>query len=380
MCVLFWAAVVAVLVAIFAVLLPKALARPIQALINLLMRKLTRGQLIALCLGAVAFLPCTLFIPMQPFIWVAGIAFDFPTAFGIVMVGSFIGMSIQYWAAHYLFKSKVEKHLLKRRKDGISVALRAVDIAGPWKVVALVRLGPSPYAAMNYIFGVCPQIRYHQYIIASTICVSHHRALSVFFGRSMPSLAQLFSGQPVTNVSVAVYRFVVLALGIALCIVIVILAKKALKKITEQELEREEREAAAAAAAAAAEAAEDGTAGAAPDTRKSVDAGFDAQKRPLPLAVESKLGEAGAGSYAPLDHKSTGSGSEGDLQVIVVDSAPAPTPAVLADDPSFVRQGSLIPAGQLPPAAMETDASTSSRMSSVSSLRGLLGSRFQRSS
>lgn len=72
MCVLFWAAVVAVLVAIFAVLLPKALARPIQALINLLLRKLTHGQLIALCLGVVAFLPCTLVIPMQPFIWIAG--------------------------------------------------------------------------------------------------------------------------------------------------------------------------------------------------------------------------------------------------------------------------------------------------------------------
>jgi hypothetical protein len=59
-----------------------------------------------------------------------------------------------------------------------------------------------------YLQGVCPQIKYHQYIIASTICISHHRALSVFFGRSMPSLAQLFSGGPVTNVSVAVYRFV----------------------------------------------------------------------------------------------------------------------------------------------------------------------------
>lgn len=169
---------------------------------------------------------------------------------------------------------------------------------------------------------------------------------------------------------------VVLALGIALCIVIVILAKKALKKITEQELEREEREAAEAAAAAAAEAAEDGTA----DARKSMDAVLDAQKRPLPLAVESKLGEAAASSCPPLDQKSTGSGSEGDLQVIVVDSAPAPAAPVLGNDLSFVRQGSLIPAGQLPPAAMETDASTSSRVSLVSSLRGLLGSRFQRSS
>jgi hypothetical protein len=32
------------------------------------------------------------------------------------------------------------------------VALRAVEIAGPWKVLALVRLGPSPYATMNYVF------------------------------------------------------------------------------------------------------------------------------------------------------------------------------------------------------------------------------------
>lgn len=53
---------------------------------------------------------------------------------------------------HWIAVMQVERHLLKRRKDGISVALRAVDIAGPWKVVALVRLGPSPYAAMNYIF------------------------------------------------------------------------------------------------------------------------------------------------------------------------------------------------------------------------------------
>lgn len=56
--------------------------------------------------------------------------------------------------------------------------------------------------------GVCPTIRYHQYIIASTICIAHHRALSVFFGRSMPTLAELFSGGPISNVGVAVYRFV----------------------------------------------------------------------------------------------------------------------------------------------------------------------------
>jgi hypothetical protein len=72
MCILFWAAVAAVAIVIFAVLLPKALARPIQRLIALMMAKLTRQQLIALIVGACALLPCTLILPMQPFIWIAG--------------------------------------------------------------------------------------------------------------------------------------------------------------------------------------------------------------------------------------------------------------------------------------------------------------------
>lgn len=181
---LFWLLVVAALVAIFVILVPRALARPIQALISLLLSKLTRSQLAAICFAAVAIAPCTMVLPMMPFIWIAGehstlsthvtpcsselavtsalalpasafnyeaytasghvalptachsskvdicsavhfavasatfhplmlllfctgIAFDFGTAFGIAMAGTFVGMSIQYWAARYLFKDKV---------------------------------------------------------------------------------------------------------------------------------------------------------------------------------------------------------------------------------------------------------------------------------
>lgn len=170
---------------------------------------------------------------------------------------------------------------------------------------------------------------------------------------------------------------ILLALAIILCVVIVIVAKKALKKIEEQELEREAQE---AAAAAAAEAAADPEAGA-PNARVSLDA-TSTQKLPLSEAVEQKLAGAGAGAGAcpPLDHKSTGSASEGDLQVIVVDDAPAVVPVLDSNSTDVSRQSGLIPAGQLPPAAMETDASTSGRMSSVSSLRALLSGRSQRSS
>lgn len=64
--------VIALIVAVFAVLLPKALGRPIQRLIQILQRSLTRGQLIAIVMGAVVVLPCTLIFPMMPFIWIAG--------------------------------------------------------------------------------------------------------------------------------------------------------------------------------------------------------------------------------------------------------------------------------------------------------------------
>lgn len=179
-----------------------------------------------------------------------------------------------------------------------------------------------------------------------------------------------------------------MALGIALCIVIVILAKKALKKITEQELEHEAQLAAEAEAAAAAEA---GTAG--PDagqtwtcsSQEPVIHALDHQKQPLPLAIEGKLAAAGADTCRPLDNKSTGSGSDGDLQVIVMDNATVSTSAATntvqaGTGPAVVsREGSLIPTAQ-PPAAAAADASTTSRASSVSSLRGLLSGVFQRSS
>lgn len=183
---------------------------------------------------------------------------------------------------------------------------------------------------------------------------------------------------------------VILALGIALCIVIVVFAKKALKKLTEQELQREAELAAQAEAEAAAAAAEAGTAGPGGMDGKACDSlgALDQQKRPLPLAVEGKLAEGKlASEAAPLDHKSTGSGSDGDLQVIVVDNnttagtaaSPAGHNATVLGAPDVSRESSLIPTAQQPPAAFGA-GSTTSRASSVSSMRGLLSGFFQRSS
>jgi uncharacterized membrane protein YdjX (TVP38/TMEM64 family) len=384
LCVLWWALVTVAVITVFAVLIPKALAGPIQALIALLSSKLTTTQIIVICMAAVVLLPCTLVLPMIPFIWVAGMALDFGRAYAIVMAASVVGMSLQYWLARYVFKARAERYLLERRKDGISVALRAVELAGPWKVVALVRLGPSPYALMNYLFGACPTIRFHQYIIASTLCIAHHRALSVFFGRAMPTLADLFSGRPVKDVGTAVYRIIVLVLGICICVCVVIWAKRALKKLQQMELEREEAE-------ERARAAEEGTAGLDADG----DAAAAAGRASLDAAAVAKKLEGVDAAAAGSGAKFPGSrGSEGDL-VIVVDDAATTTGSSLSL--SLSSDGSVTPpAGQqqqvqapapaavaqrpLPPAALEAEPSRVSSVSSVSSLRGLLSARFQRSS
>jgi len=168
---------------------------------------------------------------------------------------------------------------------------------------------------------------------------------------------------------------VLLALGIALVVFIVILAKKALKSITDQELAREKAEAEAAAAAAAAEAAEEGTAGEQHQEQKQPDC-VNGQKVPLPLAVDSKL----AAAAAPTSCGASGS-SVGDLQVIVADDS-----GIQSQDSSLSMSrssnNSLIATAPVPPAAADDQAgsSMSSRTSSISSMMGLLSARFQRSS
>lgn len=66
------------------------------------------------------------------------------------MAGSAVGMSLQYLVARYLFHDRVERFVMRNEKNGLAVALRAVELAGPWKMVALLRLGPAPYHLLNY--------------------------------------------------------------------------------------------------------------------------------------------------------------------------------------------------------------------------------------
>ncbi|WIA40921.1 hypothetical protein OEZ86_004579 [Tetradesmus obliquus] len=275
MCALFWIAVIVASGVMFAIIFPRFIEHVVTPFIALLRRKLTPMQIAAVIFAAIVILPFSLVMSGMPFVWLAGIVFDYWLALLIVMAASAVGMSLQYWLARYIFHERIKRFLqhspaascallhmyifherierfLQRspKRHGLAVTLRAVDMAGPWKVVALLRLGPFPYHWLNYALGLCPSIKYPVYIICSVVTELLPRGLQVFFGRSMETLADLLRGR-VRNPGVAVYNVVVLLLGIVLVVLSVVYSKRLLRKLEAEELAKEQAEAAAAAAAAA---------------------------------------------------------------------------------------------------------------------------------
>lgn len=145
------------------------------------------------------------------------------------------------------------------------------------------------------------------YILCSVVCEILPRALQVFFGKSLDTLADLFKGN-LHNIGVAVYNVCVLLVGVLFVVFSVIMARRLLKRLEQEEVQKE---------AAAAEDAENGLQ---PD--KQVDqtaaGSCGAAGHPLQMCrrkVQSKLplGVAPAAAVGQADP------SEGDIEISVAD-------------------------------------------------------------
>eukprot|EP00879_Flechtneria_rotunda_P001637 GHRR01001797.1.p1 GENE.GHRR01001797.1~~GHRR01001797.1.p1 ORF type:complete len:273 (+),score=56.48 GHRR01001797.1:400-1218(+) len=134
-----------------AVVTPRLVDRVINPLINWLQRSLTLPQIGGVIFVGIAILPFTLVISSIPLVWLAGIIFDFWVALGIVMAAAFVGMSGQFWLARYVLHDRVQRLVAAHTYKWVSVAFRAIESAGPWKVTLLLRLGPFPYSYLNYL-------------------------------------------------------------------------------------------------------------------------------------------------------------------------------------------------------------------------------------
>eukprot|EP00879_Flechtneria_rotunda_P000576 GHRR01000684.1.p1 GENE.GHRR01000684.1~~GHRR01000684.1.p1 ORF type:complete len:357 (+),score=72.23 GHRR01000684.1:191-1261(+) len=252
-CAALWLSLAAILVVIFAIVTPRLVDRVINPLINWLQRSLTLPQIGGVIFVGIAILPFTLVISSIPLVWLAGIIFDFWVALGIVMAAAFVGMSGQFWLARYVLHDRVQRLVAAHTYKWVSVAFRAIESAGPWKVTLLLRLGPFPYSYLNYLLGVCPGITYPMYMVISFLAELIPRGLQVFFGRSLDTLADLLKGK-VTNVGVAVYNIVVLLVGAGFVVISVIMSRRTLGELEQQEIAKEQAEAEEAMEAAAAAA------------------------------------------------------------------------------------------------------------------------------
>src|SRR5215813_359593 len=118
------------------------------------------GYVVLYALGAVAFVPGTLFA-------LAGGALFGPVWGSIFnLTGATVGATLAFLAARYIGGDWVARKaggLLKRLIDG-------VDAEG-WRFVAFVRLVPLfPFNLSNYVLGLT-RISLHEYVIATFLCM-----------------------------------------------------------------------------------------------------------------------------------------------------------------------------------------------------------------
>lgn len=119
-----------------------------------------------------------------------GIALDFGTAFGIVMVASVVGMSLQYWAARYLFKDKV-RHFGHPKTTETPTHIRVEALrycSSDWHHPGSDPAPPDP--ALLQSFGLEPCSRCEQVFSAAAACTNMDRALTCHAaGRAAPAAA-----------------------------------------------------------------------------------------------------------------------------------------------------------------------------------------------
>src|SRR5215831_11177186 len=152
------------------------------------------GYVVLYALGAVAFVPGTLFA-------LAGGALFGPVWGSIFnLTGATVGATLAFLAARYITGGWVTRKaggLLKRLIDG-------VDAEG-WRFVAFVRLVPLfPFNLSNYALGLT-QIPLHHYILATFVCMIPGAVAFTWLG---------YAGREALSGETEAVRFGLLALGL----------------------------------------------------------------------------------------------------------------------------------------------------------------------
>jgi len=125
------------------------------------------------------------------------------------------------------------------KKDWAQALFVAVKEAGPFKVIMLMRLGPAPYAWLNYACSLSSDIRFLPYITASVIGRSPHNLIDIYVGSGVNQAGEVAQGE---SLDPWLITFYVLGFVLAICLSMggYVYAKRALQDLRARAMAREQ--------------------------------------------------------------------------------------------------------------------------------------------
>lgn len=143
-CGIFWALFAGGILTLFVWGFPKLVDKGIKPAITAVKTHLTPVQIAAVVFFGYVIVPCSFFVGPNTFIWMAGLCFPLWQSVLLIEAASCVGVLVPFFLGKTVLRRSAAR-LLARSKP-MQVAVRAVDESGPWKVLAIIRLGPIPYA------------------------------------------------------------------------------------------------------------------------------------------------------------------------------------------------------------------------------------------
>jgi len=235
-CLSFWVATVASVCVGCYFLVPLLLKEVIVPLQELIKEKLHPAAVAVVVVAGTALVPLVL-LPAMPFIWLAAVSLGVWKGYMVVQLGTGLGMSLSYLLGKHILRRRIKGWVEK--KDWAQALFVAVKEAGPFKVIVLMRLGPAPYAWLNYACSLSSDIRFLPYMTASVIGRSPHNLIDIYVGSGVNQAGEVAQGEKLDPWLIAFY-IVGLVLAICLSLAGYMYAKRALEDLRARALAKEQ--------------------------------------------------------------------------------------------------------------------------------------------
>ncbi len=122
------------------------------------------------------------FMPVLPFVILAGLVFGPLIGFILAGIGTILASSLLFVIPRYVIRSSVENWI--NENDKIKKIDRGVKKHG-WRMVVITRTVPFfPFNLQNFAYGLT-DIRYSTYIIITGVCMIPCNIIYTFFGYSI---------------------------------------------------------------------------------------------------------------------------------------------------------------------------------------------------